>query len=181
MSRACRGTPRNCGHRINLPSFPLSGLQVPDQAFGELGNVRGEAGRGEVETENYAHRGVPYSQSRVPAKQEYHHAEKQRQRYRYRQLITPSQWRSPADVFRASYSTREPLRFQCGTSAVPVRLHCGCSAVRPPASCRETRGAPSGATTEHARRISRIAARRPVPVRRTRTARRPCTLPDGFA
>jgi site-specific DNA recombinase len=49
------------------------------RAFGEPGNVRGEAGRGEVETENYAHRGVPYSQSRVPAKQERGHAEQQRQ------------------------------------------------------------------------------------------------------
>lgn len=66
-------------------------LQVPDQAFGELGNVRGEAGRGEAETENYAHRGVPYFQSRIPAKQEHHYAGQQCQRYRYRQMITSFQ------------------------------------------------------------------------------------------
>ena len=40
-------------------------LQVPEQALGELGYVRGEAGRGEVEAENHADRGVPYFQARV--------------------------------------------------------------------------------------------------------------------
>jgi hypothetical protein len=166
VSRACRGTPRIADMGS---SFLPSGLQVPDQAFGELGNVRGEAGRGEVETENYAHRGVPYSQSRVPAKQEYRHAKQQRQRYRYRQSITPFPSREAADVFRASYSIRKPLRFQCGTSAAPVRFQCGCSAVRPRLVVgeRAVRLAARPAGTRHAFHASRPA------VPRQRTARAP--------
>jgi hypothetical protein len=38
-------------------------LQVAEQVFGELGYVRGEAGRGEVESEGYAYRGMPCFQS----------------------------------------------------------------------------------------------------------------------
>lgn len=77
----------------DLPFLPfhLSGLKVPDHAFGELGNVRGEAGRGEVETENYAHRGVPYPQSRIPAQNEYRYCQDQRDGNRYRQMITSFQ------------------------------------------------------------------------------------------
>jgi hypothetical protein len=122
VSRACRGTPRSCGHRINLP-FLISviGLQFLDQAFGGLGNVRGEAGRGEVETENYAHRGVPYSQSRVPAQEEYHHAEQQRQRYRYRQSITPFSTREAAVVFVSPIQSG----IRCGSDAAAVRFQAG--------------------------------------------------------
>ena len=69
-------------------SFLPFWLQVPEQALGELGYVRGEAGRGEVEAENYADRGVPYFQARVFAQQEYRRAEQQRCRQCDRQLIT---------------------------------------------------------------------------------------------
>jgi hypothetical protein len=119
VSRALRGTRLNCGHEI---SFPSVRLEVPDDAFGELGNVRSEARGGEVKTEDYARRGVPYPQTRVLAQQEYHDPEQQRQGYRYRQSITPFPCRAAPGYFRASYSTREPLRFQGGNDAVPVRF-----------------------------------------------------------
>ena len=136
MSRAYRGTPRNCGHGISCLSFCRPGLKVPDQDFGELRDIRGEAGRGEIETENYAHRGVPYFQSRVPAKQECHDAEQQRQRYRYRQLITPFPWRAAVDVCVPPIQSG----IRCGSNAGAVRFRCGC---RPVAVRFATVGRPS--------------------------------------
>src|SRR6185437_7424588 len=97
-------------------------LQVPDEVLGELGNVRGEARRGEAEAEDNARRGVPYSQFRVLAEQEYHGPGQQRQRYRYRQLITPFH-RSAAmmscgcDVFMSPIQPRT----RCGSKAETVR------------------------------------------------------------
>lgn len=65
-------------------------LVLAEQDFGELGNVRREVGQGEADTEaeNYAGRGVPYFQFRVPAKQEHYYGEK-REGYRGSQVITP--------------------------------------------------------------------------------------------
>jgi hypothetical protein len=61
-------------------SFLPFPLEQAEQAFGELGYLRSEAGRGKVETENYAGRGVPHFQARVLAQQEYHYAKQQRYR-----------------------------------------------------------------------------------------------------
>ena len=63
MSRAA-----SAGHLvtadIDYPAFLLFRL-FAEQVTGELGYVRREACRGEVETEYHAHRGVPYFQARV--------------------------------------------------------------------------------------------------------------------
>ena len=63
MSRAA-----SAGHLviadIDYPAF-LSFRLFAEQVTGELGYVWCEACRGEVETEYYAHRGVPYFQARV--------------------------------------------------------------------------------------------------------------------
>jgi hypothetical protein len=78
------------GYRRHVLSFPPRyGSEVLDDGLGELGNVRREAGRGEIESQDYADRGVPYFQARVFAQQEYHRAAQQRHGNGYRQSITP--------------------------------------------------------------------------------------------
>jgi hypothetical protein len=62
---------------IDYPAF-LPFRLFAEQVAGELGYVRREAGRGEIETEHHAHRGVPYFQACVFTEQEYRHAEQRR-------------------------------------------------------------------------------------------------------
>jgi hypothetical protein len=73
----------------NLSFLPSpSGLEKAEQALRELFDVWREAGRGEVESKDYANSRVPEFQARVPAQHEYRHAEQQRHRQCHRQSIT---------------------------------------------------------------------------------------------
>ena len=60
-------------------------LKQPEQACRDVRDIRREAGRREIEPEYDAHRGVQYSQARIPAQDEYRCAQCQRCRERYRQ------------------------------------------------------------------------------------------------
>jgi hypothetical protein len=46
-------------------------LQRPEKACRDVADFRGEARGREMETEHYAHRGLPYSQARVFAQCDY--------------------------------------------------------------------------------------------------------------
>jgi hypothetical protein len=54
-----------------LPVFPCCFLKQPEKTRRDAADIRSEACPGEVEPENYAHRGVPYFQARVAAQDEY--------------------------------------------------------------------------------------------------------------
>ena len=64
-------------------------LEQPEQAGQDARDVRREAGGREVETEDGAHRGVQYPQSRIPAQDIYARAHQQRRRERYGQVPSP--------------------------------------------------------------------------------------------
>jgi hypothetical protein len=51
--------------------FRLALLKQPEQALRDIRDVGREAGRGEVEPENHAYRGVQYFQARIAAQNEY--------------------------------------------------------------------------------------------------------------
>ena len=63
-------------------------LEETEQALRDVRDVWRETGRGEIEPEDHAHRGVQYFQAGIPAQDEYRRAQCQRCRERYRQLIT---------------------------------------------------------------------------------------------
>jgi hypothetical protein len=88
-----------------------------EQACRYLADVRREAGRCEVESQDYADSRVPYPQARVPAQQENHHAQGENYRQGYRQPITSLRLNPCAPVF----AIRCGRAMTCGASSGTAR------------------------------------------------------------
>src|SRR5579872_4888930 len=73
-------------------------LERADKATGQIADLRCEAGRREVESQQNADDGVPEAQSRVPAQQDDHPGQDESYRQGHTQLITP--FRSCAMVYQ---------------------------------------------------------------------------------